>query len=51
MAIAGEEDRKLHLLTLKWDTGAFEASEIPALMADKRLWNDLGVARLRATKC
>ena len=36
--------------TLKRDTGAFEASEIAALMADKRLWKDLVVARLRATK-
>ena len=29
---------------------AFEASEIAVLMADKRLWKDLVVARLRATK-
>ena len=36
--------------TLKRDTGAFEASEIAALMADKRQWKDLAVARLRATK-
>ena len=36
--------------TLKRDTGAFEASEIAALMADRRLWKDLVVARLRATK-
>ena len=36
--------------TLKRDTGAFEASEIAALMADKRLWKDLVVACLRATK-
>ncbi|CAH3107679.1 unnamed protein product, partial [Porites lobata] len=36
--------------TLKRDTGAFEASEIAVLMADKRLWKDLVVARLRATK-
>ena len=36
--------------TLKRDTGAFEAGEIAALMADKRLWKDLVVARLRATK-
>ena len=36
--------------TLKRDTGPFEASEIAALMADKRLWKDLVVARLRATK-
>ena len=36
--------------TLKRDTGAFEASEIAALMADKRLWKDLVVAHLRATK-
>ena len=36
--------------TLKRDTGAFEASEIAALIADKRLWKDLVVARLRATK-
>ena len=35
---------------LYWDTGAFEASEIAALMADKRLWKDLVVARLRASK-
>ena len=34
----------------KKDTGAFEASEIAALMVDKRLWKDLVVARLRATK-
>ena len=27
--------------TLKRDTGAFEASEIAVLMADKRLWKDL----------
>ena len=51
MAIAGEEDRILtYIDTLKRDTGAFEASEIAALMADKRLWKDLVVARLRATK-
>ena len=36
--------------TLKRDTGAFEACEIAALMTDKRLWKDLVVARLRATK-
>ena len=36
--------------TLKRDTGAFEASEIAVLMADKRLWKDLVVARLWATK-
>ena len=36
--------------TLKRDTRAFEASEIAVLMADKRLWKDLVVARLRATK-
>ena len=36
--------------TVKRDTGAFEACEIAALMADKRLWKDLVVARLRATK-
>ena len=36
--------------TLKRDIGAFEASEIAVLMADKRLWKDLVVARLRATK-
>ena len=36
--------------TLKRDTGAFEASEIATLMADKRLWKDLVVVRLRATK-
>ena len=36
--------------TLKRDTGAFEASEIAVLMADKRLWKDLVVACLRATK-
>ena len=36
--------------TLKRDTGAFEASEIAALMADRRLWKDLVVARLRVTK-
>ena len=36
--------------TLKRDTGAFEASEIAVLMADKRLWKDLVVAHLRATK-
>ena len=32
------------------DTGAFEASVIAVLMADKRLWKDLVVARPRATK-
>ena len=36
--------------TLKRDTVAFEASEVAALMADKRLWNDLVVAHIRATK-
>ena len=36
--------------TLKRDTGAFGASEIAVLMADRRLWKDLVVARLRATK-
>ncbi|XP_073238052.1 uncharacterized protein [Porites lutea] len=36
--------------TRKRHTGAFEASEIAALMADKRLWKDLVVASLRATK-
>ena len=36
--------------TLKRDTGAFEASEIAVLMADKRLWKDLVVARLWVTK-
>ena len=35
---------------LKRDTGAFEASDIAALMADKRLWKDLMVAHIRATK-
>ena len=35
--------------TLKRDTGAFEACDIAALIADKRLWKDLVVARLRAT--
>ena len=35
---------------LKRDTGAFEASEVAALMADKRLWIDLAVAHIRATK-
>ena len=34
----------------KRDTGAFEASVIAVLMADKRLWKDLVVARLQATK-
>ena len=29
---------------------AFEASEIAALMADRRLWKDLVVALLRASK-
>ena len=42
MAIAGEEDRILPILK--------RASEIAALMADKRLWKDLVVAHLRATK-
>ena len=32
------------------DTGAFEASVITVLMADKRLWKDLVVTRLRVTK-
>ena len=32
------------------DTGTFEASEIPPLMVDKRLWKDLVVAHFRATK-
>ena len=32
------------------DTGAFEASVIAVLMADKRLWKDLVVTRLRVTK-
>ena len=36
--------------TLKRDTGAFKASEIVVLMADKRLRKDLVVARLRTTK-
>ena len=36
--------------TLKRDTGAFEASEIAVLMADKRLWKDLVVARVWGTK-
>ena len=36
--------------TLKRDTGAFETCEIAALMADKGLWKDLVVARLRVTK-
>ena len=36
--------------TLKRDAGEFEASEIAALMADKRLWKDLVVAHLRASK-
>ena len=36
--------------TLKRNTGAFEASKIAALMADKRLWKDLVVAHIRATK-
>ena len=34
----------------KRDTGALEAKVIAVLMADKRLWKDLVVARLRATK-
>ena len=34
----------------KRDTGAFEASVIAVLMADKRLWKDLVVAHLRATR-
>ena len=52
MVIAGEKNRQLstYIDTLKRDTGAFEAGEIAALMADKRLWKDLVVARLRATK-
>ena len=36
--------------TLKRDTGAFEASDIAALMADERLWKGLMVAHIRATK-
>ena len=36
--------------TLKRDNGAFEASKIAALMADKRLWKDLVVTHIRATK-
>ena len=36
--------------TLKKNTGAFETCEIAVLMADKRLWKDLVVARLRAAK-
>ena len=48
MVIAGE--KPTYIDTLKRDTGAFEACEIAALMADKRLWKDLVVARLRATK-
>ena len=36
--------------TLKLDTGAFESSDIAAMMADKRLWKDLVVAHIRATK-
>ena len=51
MVIAGEEDRILPILTLlRGRLGAFDASEIAALMADKRLWKELVVARLRATK-
>ena len=34
----------------KRDTGAFETSVIAVLMADKRLWKDLVVARVRVTK-
>ena len=34
----------------KRDTGALEAKVIAVLMADKRLWKDLVVACLRATK-
>ena len=45
-----ERPKTTYFDSLKWDIGAFDASEIPALMADKRLWNDLVVARLRATK-
>ena len=36
--------------TVKRNTAAFEASKIAALMADKRLWKDLVVAHIRATK-
>ena len=36
--------------TRKRDTGAFETSEIAALMPDKRPWKDLVVARPQATK-
>ena len=36
--------------TPKRNTGAFEASKVAALMADKRLWKDLVVAHIRATK-
>ena len=46
----GHRLKTTYIDTLKRDTGAFEASEIAALMADKRLWKDLVVARLRATK-
>ena len=42
--------RTTYIDTLKRDTEAFEASEIAALMANKRLWNDLVAARLRATE-
>ena len=37
-------------IRLKRDTGAFEGSEIAALMAEKRLWKDPVVDQLRATK-
>ena len=52
MAIAGEEDRILPILTLLRGILVHlkRASEIAALMADKRLWKDLVVAHLRATK-
>ena len=47
MVIAVGRPKTTYIDTLKRDTGPLEASEIVALMADKRL---LVVARLRATK-
>ena len=39
-----------YIVTLKRDYGAFEVIEIASLTADKRLWKDLVVSRLQATK-
>ena len=45
-----ERPKTTYIDALKWDTGTFEASEIPPLMVDKTLWKDLVVAHIRATK-